>query len=141
MGSQSQGCGSPHSAHRVSSPGAGVLRSTGAWTPPRPPSAGPPPAGLGSSSRLAGAPQTWIGVGSADLFCDEDSAYARALKDAGVDLELVVVDGAFHAFEVVAPKAQVSRTFIDAYLANIKRAIGCSLAEAQEPAAAQAPLV
>ena len=47
---------------------------------------------------LSRVPPTFIGVGSIDLFVDEDLDYARRLIDAGVPTELVVVPGAFHAF-------------------------------------------
>ena len=37
---------------------------------------------------LAGLPPTWIGVGDLDLFFTEDLAYAAALRDAGVPVEV-----------------------------------------------------
>lgn len=60
---------------------------------------------------LAGLSATWIGVGTADLFHDEDVAWAARLQAAGVPCTLEVVDGAFHGFDVVAPKTTVARTF------------------------------
>ena len=48
---------------------------------------------------LAGFPPTWIGVGTLDLFYDENVAYARKLQRCGVACELVVLDGAFHGFD------------------------------------------
>jgi acetyl esterase/lipase len=45
-----------------------------------------------------GLPPTFIGVGSIDLFVDEDVDYAKRLIDAGVRTELVVIPGAFHGF-------------------------------------------
>lgn len=60
---------------------------------------------------LSGLPPTWIGVGTLDLFHDEDLAYARRLREAGVPCEVDVVPGAFHGFDGVAPKAAVSQRF------------------------------
>ncbi len=60
---------------------------------------------------LSGLPPAWIGVGSIDLFYDEDSAYAQRLKDASVSCELVVVPGAFHGFDSAAPDTQVVKNF------------------------------
>jgi acetyl esterase/lipase len=60
---------------------------------------------------LSGLPPAWIGVGSNDLFHDEDLAYAERLKDAGVPCEVEVVPGAFHGFDLVVAKAQVSQRF------------------------------
>jgi acetyl esterase/lipase len=60
---------------------------------------------------VGGLPPTWIGVGTADLFHDEDVAFAARLREAGVPCAVEVVDGGFHAFDVVAPRAAVSRAF------------------------------
>ena len=46
-----------------------------------------------------GLPHTFIGVGSIDLFLDENVAYAMRLSHAGVPIELHVYDGGFHAFD------------------------------------------
>ncbi|HTR70171.1 MAG TPA: alpha/beta hydrolase [Mycobacteriales bacterium] len=63
-------------------------------------------------SDLAGLPPAWIGVGSVDLFHDEDVEYARRLTASGVPCRLDVVDGAFHGFDYVAGAA-VARRFAD----------------------------
>jgi acetyl esterase/lipase len=60
---------------------------------------------------LAGLPPAWIGVGTLDLFYDEDVAYSTRLREAGVECDLKVVEGAFHGFDLVQPKAGVSREF------------------------------
>jgi acetyl esterase/lipase len=60
---------------------------------------------------LAGLPPAWIGVGTVDLFHDEDLAYAERLTAAGVPCDVEVVPGAFHGFDGVAAKAVVSRDF------------------------------
>ncbi len=60
---------------------------------------------------LTGLPPAWIGVGTLDLFHDEDVEYARRLNASGVPCELHVIPGAFHAFDLVLPKADISRDF------------------------------
>ena len=60
---------------------------------------------------LAGLPPTWIGVGSLDLFQDEDVEYARRLREVGVPCELQVVEGAFHGFDALYSKKDVSVKF------------------------------
>jgi acetyl esterase/lipase len=77
---------------------------------------------------LRGLPPAWMGVGTLDLFHDEDLAYAERLKAAGVPCEVEVVPGAFHGFDAVAAKAEVSRSFFDSQCAMLLRAF--------EPAAA-----
>ncbi|MBI9015059.1 MAG: alpha/beta hydrolase [Clostridiales bacterium] len=47
-------------------------------------------------------------VGSLDPFLDETLDYVKRLKQAGVSAECKVLEGAFHGFEVVNPKAKIS---------------------------------
>ncbi|OBG20516.1 alpha/beta hydrolase [Mycolicibacterium celeriflavum] len=72
---------------------------------------------------LAGLPQAWIGVGDLDLFHDEDLAYAERLKAAGVRCDVEVVEGAFHGFDGIVPKASVSQQFFDSQCAMLRRAL------------------
>jgi acetyl esterase/lipase len=60
---------------------------------------------------LSGLPRAWIGVGTLDLFYDEDVTYAKRLRSAGVPCELQIVEGAFHGFDSVAPKAAITRAY------------------------------
>lgn len=60
---------------------------------------------------LRGLPAAWIGVGTLDLFHDEDVEYARRLNAAGVPCELYVVNGAFHAFDAIFRAAPVTEAF------------------------------
>lgn len=71
---------------------------------------------------LAGLPPTFIGVGAVDLFIDEDINYARRLIDSGVPTELCVVPGAYHGFDIIAPKASVSKTFWTTWSSALTRA-------------------
>jgi acetyl esterase/lipase len=58
---------------------------------------------------LAGLPPAFIAVGSADLFRDESIDYASRLLASGVPAELHVYAGAPHGFDVIFPRAGVSR--------------------------------
>ncbi|MBX3099657.1 MAG: alpha/beta hydrolase fold domain-containing protein [Salinibacterium sp.] len=60
---------------------------------------------------LTGLPPAWIGVGTLDLFHDEDLEYARRLDEAGVPCETYVVSGAFHGFDTAFRHAGVSQDF------------------------------
>jgi acetyl esterase/lipase len=84
------------------------------------------PAGAVPARRtdLAGLPPAFIGVGTLDLFLDEDLAYAAALTAAGVPVDLRVVPAAFHAFDGVAPQAPASRAFTAQWIATLAAAIG-----------------
>ena len=72
---------------------------------------------------LAGLPSGWIGVGTLDLFHDEDLAYARRLAGAGVPCEVYEVPGAFHGFDGVAPKASVSQRYFNSKCAALRGAL------------------
>lgn len=53
----------------------------------------------GRRENLEGLPTTWIGIGTADLFLDEDRDYAKKLEAAGVNVTYVEVAGAIHGFD------------------------------------------
>lgn len=73
---------------------------------------------------LSGLPPTFIDCGSAEVFRDEDVAFASKLWAAGVDAELHVWAGGFHGFDVVAPHAEVSRAAAAARDSWMARQIG-----------------
>lgn len=73
-------------------------------------------------SNLVDLPPAWIGVGTNDLFHDEDVRYAERLRAAGVSCELMVVDGAFHGFDIVMANKNIARTFWRAQVAALSNA-------------------
>jgi acetyl esterase/lipase len=77
---------------------------------------------------LSGLPPAWIGVGTLDLFHDEDLRYAERLRAAGVPCHVEEVPGAFHGFDGVAPEARVSRSFFASQCAMLRRALTSSAA-------------
>ncbi len=54
---------------------------------------------------LKGLPPAFIGVGTLDLFCDEDIDYGQRLSAAGVLCETIVVQGAYHGFDGISKMA------------------------------------
>ncbi len=75
------------------------------------------------AASLAGLPPAWIGVGTHDLFHDEDVAYARRLEAAGVPCALEVIEGAYHGFDAVSPGAPVTRRFRESREAVLREAL------------------
>lgn len=69
---------------------------------------------------LSGLPPAWIGVGTLDLFHNEDVAYAQQLRQRGVPCEICEVPGAFHGFDFVAPQSQVVQDFRKSQIAALK---------------------
>jgi acetyl esterase/lipase len=59
---------------------------------------------------LAGLPTTYIDAGSAEVFRDEDVAYATRIWAAGGQAELHVWAGGFHGFDALFPTAPISST-------------------------------
>lgn len=69
----------------------------------------PPYAAPARATDLSGLPPAFIEVGSAEMFRDEDVAYAQAIWRAGGRAELHVWPGAYHGFDGIAPHAAVSK--------------------------------
>ncbi|GBR05972.1 alpha/beta hydrolase [Acetobacter oeni] len=74
------------------------------------------------SADLSGLPPAYIGVGTLDLFLDEDIEYAQRMIRASVPVELEVFPGAFHAFEL-QPRAEVSRRSARRRMDALRRAM------------------
>ena len=74
------------------------------------------------AENLAGLPPCWIGVGSLDLFLDENLDYARRLTGAGVAVELHSYPGAIHAFPTVAESA-LAKAFARDLLGAVRRVL------------------
>jgi acetyl esterase/lipase len=66
------------------------------------------------ASDLSGLPPTFVACGSADLFRDEDIAYASAIWAAGGEAELHVWPGAYHLWDTIAPYAELTARFNEA---------------------------
>jgi acetyl esterase/lipase len=77
---------------------------------------------------LEGLPPAFIGVGSLDLFVEEDIEYAQRLTAAGVPTELLLVPGAYHAFDLLVPEAAVSKRFTAYWTGALQRALHSSTA-------------
>jgi acetyl esterase/lipase len=72
---------------------------------------------------VSGLPPAWIGVGTLDLFHDEDLRYAERLAAAGVPCEITLVEGAFHGFDALFARKPVSREFWRAQAAALRSAL------------------
>jgi acetyl esterase/lipase len=72
---------------------------------------------------LSGLPPAWIGVGTLDLFHDEDVDYARRLSQAGVPCRLDIVPGAFHGFDAIMPGTPISQQFRGLQVAALRQAL------------------
>ena len=73
---------------------------------------------------LSGLPPAFIGVGSIDLFLEEDLDYARRLIAADVPTGLLVVPGAFHGFDALAAPTRIARDFRAAVIAALRKGLG-----------------
>jgi acetyl esterase/lipase len=81
----------------------------------------PPYAAPARRADLTGLAAAWIGVGSLDLFHDEDLAYAHRLLACGVECEIATVPGAFHGFDVFGPQLPVVQAFRDSQIAALRK--------------------
>lgn len=69
---------------------------------------------------LSGLPPVWVGVGTCDVFLDENREYARRLREAGVDVTYVEVDGAIHGFDAMGT-GSLTRGFNESMVAFTRR--------------------
>jgi acetyl esterase/lipase len=72
---------------------------------------------------LSNLPPAWLGVGTLDLFHAEVATYAERLEKAGVPCRLNIVQGAFHAFDAIASRADVSRAYRADQIQALKSAL------------------
>lgn len=70
---------------------------------------------------LSGLPPAFVDCGSAEVFRDEDVAYASALWASGVQAELHVWPGGFHGFDMIAPHTELAQAAVAARDAWISR--------------------
>ena len=72
---------------------------------------------------LSGLPPAFLDVGTVEIFRDETVEYARRLWSAGVVAELHVWPGGFHAFDIFAKHAALSRGMIATRNAWLERIV------------------
>lgn len=72
---------------------------------------------------LSGLPSTFIEVGSAELFRDENVAYATKLWEHGVQAELHVWPGACHGYDVWMTEAQVTKIALETRMRWLKKTL------------------
>jgi acetyl esterase/lipase len=70
---------------------------------------------------LSGLPPAFIDVGTAEVFRDEDVAYASAIWASGGVAELHVWPGGFHGFDLMVPHAVISQAMVAARTAWVAR--------------------
>ena len=73
---------------------------------------------------LSGLPPAWIGVGTPDLFLDEDREYAARLTEAGIDVTYVEVEGGIHGFDLFAADTSLAQAFqasVNAFVTRFTR--------------------
>jgi acetyl esterase/lipase len=78
------------------------------------------------TENLKDLPPTFIAVGGLDLFAGENIEYARRLNEAGVPTELLVIPGAFHGFDQIAPDAPQSKQFTNGKVEALRRAFAAT---------------
>ncbi|KAL4941777.1 hypothetical protein BDV06DRAFT_193745 [Aspergillus oleicola] len=76
-----------------------------------------------TASDLSGLPPTYMDVGEADVFRDQDVEFANRLWKAGIPTEFHVWLGAWHAFDTFAPEVPVSKKAFQARLEWLERLI------------------
>ncbi|MGW2222435.1 alpha/beta hydrolase [Nonomuraea sp. NPDC001684] len=72
---------------------------------------------------LSGLPPAFVEAGAAELFRDEDVAYATRIWAAGGQAELHIWNGAFHGFDIFAPDHEITRAALATRLSWLRRTL------------------
>lgn len=72
-------------------------------------------------SDLSGLPNAWIGVGTLDIFYEEDKTYADRLAEAKVPCDLKIVPGAFHGFDVFDQNLPIVQEFRRSQISALRK--------------------
>lgn len=72
---------------------------------------------------LSGLPPVISAVGTADPFYFEDITFFSNIRSAGTEVKLFTAKGAYHAFDMMAPYAKVSKTAVSFLLAACREFI------------------
>ena len=81
----------------------------------------PPYAVPARRENLSGLPPAWIGVGTLDMFHNENVDYANRLRGSGVEVDLEEVSCAFHGFDVLRPRSALASVFKEAQMAVLMK--------------------
>ncbi len=83
----------------------------------------PPLAAPARYEDLSAAAPAWIGVGTNDLFYDENILYADRLREAGVPCTVHEVRGGYHGFDLIEHRTPVARAFARARMTALDKAL------------------
>jgi acetyl esterase/lipase len=100
----------------------------------------PPYAASARATDLTGLPPTFTYVGELEPFRDEVVAYVDRLRAAGVPVAFEVYQGCYHGFDVVAPRAGVSRRALASQAAWLRMTVASCSAPQPNPAHPGAPV-
>ena len=75
-----------------------------------------PYASPATTEDLSNLPPAWIGVAGLDLFREENTDYARRLREAGVPCTEEIAESAFHGFSTIVAGVPISDAFSAAQL-------------------------
>lgn len=75
------------------------------------------------AKNLTKLPPAFIGVGSKDLFFEENLKYAKKLVKSGVKTECHIYANGYHGFDSSAPNAEISKRFKKDMFAVLKKEI------------------
>lgn len=77
----------------------------------------------GREKNFLGIPPTLTFVGDLEPFRDETIEYVQNLKKSGIPVEFKIFKGCYHAFDIVNPKARVSKEASEFLLKGFKYAV------------------
>lgn len=89
----------------------------------------PPYAAPARTTDYNNLPPTVTFVGDVEPFRDETIKYVQHLKESGVSVEFEIYKGCYHGFDIISPKADVSKKAISFFMNSFKYAVDHYFAE------------
>jgi len=70
----------------------------------------------------SGLPPAYTFIGDIEPFYNETTTYFDSLRNAGISAKVDVYEGCYHAFEIMCPKAGISKHAVNRVLEEFKYA-------------------
>ena len=81
----------------------------------------------GRCTDFTGHPPVCTLIGTLDPFFDETNEFVKKLKDKGIKVDFRIFEGAYHAFEIACPHAEISKAAVGFYIHAFENAVDSHL--------------
>lgn len=83
----------------------------------------PPYAAAARAKNYQGLPPAVTFVGNVDVFRDETIEWVERMREAGVPVDFLLLDGCYHGFDITSPRAEVSKKALEFLSESFAKAV------------------